>query len=153
MIYMHRKERIMTKKKIESIEEFDALSKDEQNEILDEIKNTLGDAVIPLKIYVPTEIKKWWDDLRTKDKGGLLSYEMLLSQYFIAMLNVAINEGQQAFQKKTSISLMVLLKELRFDGNKVYMGDAVDGCESSCTNCTCDDDKGGGNHGGNNTYH
>jgi len=146
----------MTKKKVDNIDQFDALTKDEQNEILDELKERLGKNTIKLNMYVPDEVAKWWEEVKEKDKGGILAYEMLMSEFFILSMGVAINEGQRAFQTKTQVAQMVLTKELVYKNGKVYIGsgDAIarETGECDCEDCTCDDNK-GENHGGNNTFH
>lgn len=145
----------MTKKKY-NIDEFDALSQDEQNEILDEIKEKLGDAVVSMNMYVPSEMKEWWDKLCKKDGGGRLAYEMLLSNFFILSMAIAVNEGEQAFRDKTAIAQLVMTKEMVYKNGKIYIGSsesiAKETGDCVCDDCTCDDTE-GGNHGGNNTFH
>ena len=145
-------------KKITTLEEFDALSQDEQNECLDEIKDKLGDAVIDMKMYVPSEVKEWWEKKCKDDAGGKLSIEMLMSNFLIASLSIAINEGEQAFLNKTAIAQLVLLRPLTERNGKIYIGGdgtrdgSIDKDEHECECGNCDD-KGGNDDGSGQTYH
>ena len=116
-------------KKINSLAEFDALSQDEQDECMKDIKDRLGDAEIDMKMYVPKEVKDWWDKKCAEDRGGQLSIEMLMSNFLIASLSVAINEGEQAFLNKTAIAQLVLLKPLTEKDGKIYIGGGPDGTD------------------------
>jgi hypothetical protein len=132
----------MTKKKVNNINDFDALDPDEQNEVLEEIKAKLGDETIKMDMYVPKEIKKWWERKCSEDKGGKLAIEMLMSNFLVASLAIAINEGEQAFTQKTAIAQLVLARPMAVRDGKIYLNVSEEG-SCDCDDCTCEEDTNG----------
>jgi hypothetical protein len=145
----------MTKKKINNINDFDALDPDEQNEVLEEIRSKLGDETIKMDMYVPKQIKDWWEKKAKEDPGGRLAIEMLMSNFLIASLSIAINEGEQAFTQKTAIAQLVLARPMTVKDGKIYLnvGAEYEGEGCDCDECTCDKDNIGGGDGEGQTFH
>jgi len=141
-----------------SVDEFDELTDEEQTEVLEEIRNKLGNEIINMRMFTTTDIKKWWGDLGT---AGRLAFEMLLSNFFLDCIRVAVSEGPESFAEKTALSHLIMTKQLQYRDGKVIIGDQGytehTHCDNDCNPCTCDecnDFNGGEDDGkGDKTYH
>ena len=146
------------KKKPVNVDEFDALTPEEQEQVLREIRDGFGDQVIHVRMFTSQPVKDWWENM---SEDGRLAFEMLMSNFFLSCIKVAVNEGPTKFTEKTAVAQMVLSKPLTYRDGKIIVGDLGSDsgstqCDGDCNPCTCDectDYNGGRDDDKGKTYH
>lgn len=132
-----------------TLEEFDSMTPEEQDKEIQKLKKMVGDSEVNLSLACPSEVAKWWTDKTEQDKGGSVAIELLMSQFFRALLLSAIKDGVEVMATKVGIALKLLNQPIRArvmeDGRigiemisteeQGFMTTPDDECDGNCTSC------------------
>ena len=109
-----------------TVDEFTKLPKEEQGKIIESLKEDLGGEEIDFKIYCPNVVKKWWDIKQAKEGegGGLTGIQLLLSRFFLLILQAALTTDVVVFDKKCTIAMAVFGENVVIRGGEdtTYLG-------------------------------
>jgi len=89
--------------------DFENLTEDEQEDIIKQLTQKLGGSELDLKLYCPKEVKEWWEG-RARDmvRGGVISVQLLMSHFFLAILKNSLSNSPSGFDEKVTVALAIL---------------------------------------------
>jgi len=89
--------------------DFDKLSDEEQVEVMRLLAQQLGGFEIDMKLHCPKEVKDWWEGTAIDMvKGGVQSLQLVMSNFFLALLKNTLSNNASGFDNNVTVALAIL---------------------------------------------
>lgn len=112
-----------------SLEEFNSMTKQEQDSVIDELREELGGTKIDMSLWTREDVANWWKNKQDMDRAGAASIELLMSRFFLALLSCSTQCSSEDFMQKAIVALEILsgLARVRWVDDYLPQGEDDDG--------------------------